>query len=446
MTHSPELPVPKAFEELGVEHAILRALAEIHFVEPSEIQRRMIPPVLAGRDVLGQARTGTGKTAAFGLPLLQRLDANAAFQVLIVVPTRELAVQVEGEMIRFAKHKHTRIACVYGGRKVLHDEKAMERRPQVIVGTPGRILDLQIRQLLPLEQIRHLVFDEVDRMFDIGFRDDVRKIINGCRSNPQMIFVSATISDEINRMVQQHMRNPETIFTAKPEDTLTNAKAQQYYAGVNPWDKLRALKLLLAAEKPGLAIIFCRTKRTVDKVAKALNERGFNASAIHGDLMQNKRERVMRGFRHGKINILVATDLASRGIDVHEITHVINYDVPEDPEVYVHRVGRTARMGAGGKAYTFVAHGQGQMQTEIEKLTNVLLEPAQIPGFTPSPEPNRRFDGGPQQAAGRPNATGGPSSAVPVTEGYAPTSFPSTPAAPAAPRPIHGRFPTRRRR
>jgi ATP-dependent RNA helicase DeaD len=276
-------------------------------------------------------------------------------------------------------------------------------------------------------------------MFDIGFRDDVRKIINSCRSQPQMIFVSATISDEINRMVQQHMRNPETIFTAKPEDTLTNAKAQQYYAGVNPWDKLRALKLLLAAEKPGLAIIFCRTKRTVDKVAKALNERGFNASAIHGDLMQNKRERVMRGFRHGKINILVATDLASRGIDVHEITHVINYDVPEDPEVYVHRVGRTARMGAGGKAYTFVAHGQGQMQTEIEKLTNVLLEPAQIPGFTPSPEPNRRLDRGPQQSTGRPESS-------PVEEGYAPTSFPSTPAAPAAPRPIHGRFPTRRRR
>ncbi len=446
MTHSPELPIPAAFEELGVEHAILRALAEIHFVEPSEIQRRMIPPVLAGRDVLGQARTGTGKTAAFGLPLLQRLDASAAFQVLIVVPTRELAVQVEGEMIRFAKHKHTRIACVYGGRKVLHDEKAMERRPQVIVGTPGRILDLQIRQLLPLEQVRHLVFDEVDRMFDIGFRDDVRKIINSCRSQPQMIFVSATISDEINRMVQQHMRNPETIFTAKPEDTLTNAKAQQYYAGVNPWDKLRALKLLLAAEKPGLAIIFCRTKRTVDKVAKALNERGFNASAIHGDLMQNKRERVMRGFRHGKINILVATDLASRGIDVHEITHVINYDVPEDPEVYVHRVGRTARMGAGGKAYTFVAHGQGQMQTEIEKLTNVLLEPAQIPGFTPSPEPNRRLDRGPQQSTGRPESSGSPSSASPVEEGYAPTSFPSTPAAPVAPRPIHGRFPTRRRR
>ncbi len=440
MTHSPDLSIPAAFEQLGVEHAILRALAEIHFVEPSEIQRRMIPPVIAGRDVLGQARTGTGKTAAFGLPLLQKLDSTSGFQVLIVVPTRELAVQVEGEMVRFAKHKHSRIACVYGGRKVLHDEKAMERQPHVIVGTPGRILDLHVRQVLHLDRVRHLVFDEVDRMFDIGFRDDVRKIISGCRSEPQMIFVSATISDEINRMVRQHMRNPEIIYTAKPEDSQTNAKAQQYYAGVNPWDKLRALKLLLTAEKPGLAIIFCRTKRTVDKVANALNERGFNASAIHGDLMQNKRERVMRGFRNGKINILVATDLASRGIDVHEISHVINYDVPEDPEVYVHRVGRTARMGAGGKAYTFVANGQGQMQTEIEKLTNVLLEPAQIPGFTPSPEPNRRPDHQGHQVAGRQPQNGLPA------EGYAPTSFDSSPAAAAGPRPIHGRFPTRRRR
>ncbi len=449
MTHSPELALPVAFEKLGIEHALLRSLAEIHFSVPSEIQQRMIPPALAGRDVLGQARTGTGKTAAFGLPLLQRLDPTHGFQVLVVVPTRELAVQVEGEFVRFAKHKHTRIACVYGGRKVTHDEKALERHPHVVVGTPGRILDLYDRRLLPLENFRHLVFDEVDRMFDIGFRDDVRKIIAGCKQKPQTVFVSATISDEINRMVQQHLRNPECIFTAKPDENLTNSEALQYYVGVNPWDKLRALKLLLADEKPGLAIIFCRTKRTTDKVAGALNERGFNASAIHGDLMQNKRERVMRGFRHGKINILVATDLASRGIDVHEITHVINYDVPEDPEVYVHRVGRTARMGATGKAFTFVAHGQGQMQTEIEKLTNTLLEPAQIAGFTPSPEPGRRFDNASSRHPRSPSSDTRPGT-VPAqqnSEGYAPTSFSTAGGGPGAPpRPIHGRFPTRRRR
>ena len=447
MDHS-HLGLPKAFEALGLEPAILSALAEIHFVEPSEIQRLVIPPALTGVDILGQARTGTGKTAAFGLPILQLINPDESFQAIIVVPTRELAVQVHAEMVRFAKHKMLRIAVVYGGTKVPHDIKAMERQPHVIVGTPGRIIDLQERGVLTLSRMKFVVCDEVDRMFDIGFRDDVRKILATCTAEHQTMFVSATINDEIERLVERHMKkNVARIFTAKPDDKLTTPDARQFVVGVQPWDKLRALRALIADEKPKLAIIFCRTKRSVDKVAHALEERGINASPIHGDLVQQKRERVMRGFRTGKINVLVATDLASRGIDVHEITHVVNYDVPEDPEAYVHRVGRTARMGATGRAFTFVARDQGQLQTEIEKLTNHLMEEYRIPGFTPSPEPGR----GPHHAAA-PAADGQPAqnadavaAPLPAITEYSPTGF-SIPANTQSTRPISGKFPTRRRR
>ena len=449
--------LPKAFEALGLEASILTALAEIHFVEPSEIQRLVIPPALSGVDILGQARTGTGKTAAFGLHILQRLDPAYGFQALIVVPTRELAVQVHAEMVRFAKHKALRIAVVYGGTKVHHDLKSLERQPHIIVGTPGRIIDLNERGVLPMGQMKFVVCDEVDRMFDIGFRDDVRKILAFCTSEHQTMFVSATINDEIERLVERHMKkNVARIFTAKPDDKLTTPDARQFVVGVQPWDKLRALRALIADEKPKLAIIFCRTKRNVDKVAHALEERGINASPIHGDLVQQKRERVMRGFRTGKINVLVATDLASRGIDVHEITHVVNYDVPEDPEAYVHRVGRTARMGATGRAFTFVARDQGQLQTEIEKLTNHLMEEYRIPGFNPSPEPGN----GPHRTAGSPTGSGwqAPAATVGVepelvpaeqpqstVSEYSPTGF-SIPANTQSTRPISGKFPTRRRR
>ena len=449
----PQIEPSNAFTALGLEPAIVMALDELHFVEPSEIQRLMIPPALTGADVIGQARTGTGKTAAFGLPILQRLDLAQPLQALIVTPTRELAIQVEAEMVRFARHKPARMIVVYGGQKIQHQTKLLERNPHVVVGTPGRILDLNQRGSLPLSNMKFVVFDEVDRMFDIGFRDDVRKILALCKGPRQTIFVSATINDDIERMVHQHMTNPQRIFTAKADETLTNPEAVQYVVGVQPWDKLRALRFLIQQEQPTLAIIFCRTKRSVDKVAHGLRERGVNASAIHGDLLQNQRERVMRGFRTGKINVLVATDLASRGIDVHEISHVINYDVPEDPEAYVHRVGRTARMGATGKAFTFVSIGQAQLQTEIEKMINHLLEEYRIPGFTPSMEPSKRPGASPQGSADAPASTQHASDAsaaaappaVPDSDGYAPTSFTSAESA-AARRPITGRFPTRRRR
>jgi len=452
----PHLDLPEAFAKLGLEPSILHALADNNFTTPSEIQEKMIPIALTGADVLGQARTGTGKTAAFGLPIIQRTDLAQPFQSLILVPTRELAVQVEGELNRFVKHRHVRVQVVYGGTKVAAQIKLLGRQPHIVVGTPGRVIDLWERQALPLHNMKFVVCDEVDRMFDIGFRDDIRKILGACTAQHQTIFVSATISDDIERMVSRHMRNPQRVFTSNAAQTLTVPEAVQFYVAVNPWDKQRAIKMLLRAEKPALAIVFCRTKRSVDKVAHGLEIDGINAEPIHGDLMQNKRERVMRGFRTGKINVLVATDLASRGIDVHEITHIVNYDIPEDPEVYVHRVGRTARMGASGRAFTFIARGEAQMQTEIEKLTNSLLAEYRIPNFVPSTEPSQRagyvadvsaHSHATTHTAHRPGQTAEEAAAAPpanANEGYAPTSFVNV--KPASVRPLSGKYPTKRRR
>ena len=468
VVHHDKIELPEALAKLGVETSILHALAEIHFKTPSEIQEKLIPVALTGADVLGQARTGTGKTAAFGLPIIQRLDLALPFQAIVVVPTRELAVQVEAEMKRFARHKPVRFALAYGGTKVQGNVKQLGHQPHIVVGTPGRILDLIERGALILDKMRFVVCDEVDRMFDIGFRDDIRKILSKCTSAHQTMFVSATINEDIERMVSKHMYNPQRVFTHSKDEQLTNPEATQYYVGVQPWDKQRALRMLLRQEKPTLAIIFCRTKRSVDKVATGLTHDGIAASAIHGDLMQNKRERVMRGFKTGKIHVLVATDLASRGIDVHEITHVVNYDIPEDPEVYVHRVGRTARMGATGRAFTFVAKGQAQLQTEIEKLINNLLEEYRIQGFNPSSEPAMRHQGhGEHHEAGTaPHAHADPGlhhhaaspqpgeaphdapaapPATPIQEGYMPTGFGNVSPTQAR-RPLSGRFPTKRRR
>jgi len=453
--HHEKIHLPEAFAALGIEPAILHALADIHFTTPSEIQQKLIPIALTGADVLGQARTGTGKTAAFGLPILQKLDLSQPFQALVVVPTRELAVQVEAEMRRFAGHKPVRFALAYGGTKVQGNLKQMGHLPHVIVGTPGRIMDLEERGALVLDNMKFVVCDEVDRMFDIGFRDDIRKILSKCVAPHQTIFVSATINDDIERMVSKHMHNPQRVFTASKDEQLTNPEATQFYIGVQPWDKQRALRMLMRQEKPALALIFCRTKRSVDKVAAGLVKDGIAASPIHGDLMQNKRERVMRGFKTGKIHVLVATDLASRGIDVHEITHVINYDIPEDPEVYVHRVGRTARMGATGRAFTFIAKGQAQLQTEIEKLTNNLMQEYRIENFVHSPEPGNRqirtTDNEDDEApvpthAHAEPSTGQAAPAAPaVQEGYMPTGFSNVQPSQSV-RPLSGRFPTKRRR
>jgi ATP-dependent RNA helicase DeaD len=398
------LPIPEAFAALGVRPSVLRALAEAKFVTPSEIQAMLIPRALAGVDILGQARTGTGKTAAFGIPLFCKLEKGKATQAIILVPTRELAVQVDAELKRLGQYTPIRSVPVYGGQKIAAQMKFLKHHPEIVIGTPGRVIDLLDRRIISFENIRFAILDEVDRMLDIGFRDDIRNILSRIkgvrRSEPaasgdghgqpehQTMFVSATISPEIEKLSRQYMREPvEKLVAPGADESPTVEEVEQYYLSVEPWDKYRLLRTLLEKENPDLAIVFCRTKRGAEKVAKRLHADGIECREIHGNLAQNKRDRVMKGFRHNKFDVLVATDLASRGIDVADISHIINYDVPEDPEAYVHRVGRTARMGAAGKAFTFVTREQGPELTKIESLINMVVPQAQLEGFEPKPPP-----------------------------------------------------------
>lgn len=405
-------PVPEAFAALGVRPSILRALAELKFTTPSEIQALLIPRALAGVDLLGQARTGTGKTAAFSIPILSRCQKGLATQAIILVPTRELAVQVEAEVQRLGQFTPIRALAVYGGQKIAAQVKHLKYHPEILIGTPGRVIDLLDRRIIDFQNIRFVVLDEVDRMLDIGFRDDIRNIlarVKGVRRQEQpseeggqqgedqappqdrahqTIFVSATISEEIERLARKYMHEPvEKLIAPGADEKPTVENVEQYYFSVQIWDKYRLLKKLLEQENPELAIVFCRTKRGAEKIAKRLHADGIECREIHGNLAQNKRDRVMKNFRGGKFDVLVATDLASRGIDVADISHIINFDIPEDPEIYVHRVGRTARMGAAGKAFTFVTREQGDELTKVEGLINMVIPQAKLEGFEPTPPP-----------------------------------------------------------
>ncbi len=402
---------PEAFAKLGVRPSILRALAEASFLEPSEIQTLLIPRALAGVDILGQARTGTGKTAAFAIPILQTAQRGLATQAMILVPTRELAVQVEAEVHRLGQYTPIRSVSVYGGQKIAAQMKFLRHGPEILVGTPGRVIDLLDRRIINFQNIRFVVLDEVDRMLDIGFREDIRNILSRIKGvaaeTPQTIFVSATISDEIDKLSRQYMREPEKLIAPGADDKPTVANIEQYYLSVAPWDKHHLLRLLLEKENPDLAIVFCRTKRGAEKLARRLHADGIECREIHGNLAQNQRDRVMKNFRTGKFDVLIATDLASRGIDVADISHIVNFDIPEDPEVYIHRVGRTARMGAAGKAFTFVCPDQGDELTKIENLINMVIAPATVDGFSPRTTP----DVGPAPAQA-------PESAKPITSRY----------------------------
>src|SRR3954467_4190588 len=402
-------PLPEAFAALGVRPSILKALAEAKFEKPSEIQELLIPKALTGVDLLGQARTGTGKTAAFGIPILQRAEKGLATQAIILVPTRELAVQVDAELKRLAQFTPIRTCPVYGGQRITAQMKFLKHGPEILVGTPGRVIDLLDRRIINFNNVRFVVLDEVDRMLDIGFRDDIRNILSrvkGVRrqsdnndqqqsndqpevaAGHQTMFVSATISDEIDKLARRYMREPvEKLIAPGADDKPTVEAVEQYYFSVQPWDKYRLLKALLLRENPDLAIVFMRTKRGAEKIAKRLHADGIECREIHGNLAQTKRDKVMQGFGKGKFDVLVATDLASRGIDVADISHIIQVDVPEDPEVYVHRVGRTARMGARGKAFTFIQKDQGDELTKIENLINMVIPVAKVEGFEPRPPP-----------------------------------------------------------
>ncbi len=334
-------------------------------------------------DVLGQARTGTGKTAGFGLPILQQVRPDQRLQALVLVPTRELAVQVAAELRRLCPSEQIHVVPIYGGQKIRYQQRLLGKKPHIVVGTPGRVIDMLDRRLLDIRKIRFAVLDEVDRMLDIGFREDIRNILSRIESDHQTVLVSATINDEIRALAQRHTTNATEVNVS--HDELTVEEVEQTYMTVEPWDKSRLLQLLLEQEQPQLAIVFCNTKHGAQRLAKKLRGEGVDAREIHGDLVQQKRERVMDRFRKHRLNVLIATDLAARGIDVQGISHIVNYDIPQDPNVYVHRIGRTARMGTFGKAITFVTCEEGKELTAVEMLIDKMIPQDKVEGFKPRP-------------------------------------------------------------
>jgi ATP-dependent RNA helicase DeaD len=376
----------QSFGDLGLRPEVLSGIKDAGFVQPTHVQAELIPLAISGTDVMGQSRTGTGKTAAFSLPILHLLEQGDDFGALCLVPTRELAIQVAREMETLGKNTGLTSVPVYGGQKIDIQAKRLDKRPEIIVGTPGRVMDMNNRGMLPYDRVKVAVLDEVDRMLDIGFRDDIRKILGAMRQRHQTIFVSATISGEIEKLGRQYMHKPVTLSTVDKK-SLTVSQVHQSYVTVNAWDKRRLMRHLITEEQPDIAIVFCRTKITVDKVADDLCKHKINAQALHADMHQSKRNRVMDQLRNGDLHVVVASDVASRGIDVDGITHVINYDIPEDAEVYVHRIGRTARTGKSGRAIVFVQPEQGALLQNVERLTNVEINELKYDSFEPGPEP-----------------------------------------------------------
>ncbi|NBX32942.1 MAG: DEAD/DEAH box helicase, partial [Planctomycetes bacterium] len=373
------------FADLGLPASVLKGVDAAGFKHPTKIQSALIPIAMSGKDVIGQAKTGTGKTAAFSLPVLGLLQPGDQFGALVLVPTRELAIQVCREVEELGGHTGIKAIPVYGGKPMRAQAQALESHPEIIVGTPGRVMDMHQRGLLPYNQFKVVILDEVDRMLDIGFREDIRKILGAMKQRPQTIFVSATISPEIEKLARSYMKSPEKIVTT--EKSLTVSAVDQSWLTVEPWDKRKLLHHLLKHEEPALTIVFCRMKKTVDQVAEYLTKHGIDAHAMHGDMYQTKRDKVMDQLRGGSLGVLVASDLASRGLDVDDISHVINYDVPEDPEIYIHRIGRTARAGRHGVAWTFIQPDQGDLLSGIEMLANIEIPQKQYPDFTPGPIP-----------------------------------------------------------
>lgn len=386
-----------SFADLGLNEGILASLDEVGFKQPTYIQASLIPPALAGRDVLGQAKTGTGKTAAFGLPLLQMCEPGVPMQAIILAPTRELAIQITDEINDLGRHTPLTAITIYGGQRIMTQVDKLRDGPEIIVGTPGRVQDMVGRGYMHYNNVRFAVLDEVDRMFDIGFREDIRRILGMCPRNRQTIVVSATFNREIEELARRYMTDAEKIITTA--GSLTASLVEQHYLSVEPWDKKRLLTHLLTHEEPALTLIFCRLKRRVDELARHLERKGIEAHAMHGDLSQSKRTSTMQKFKGGRLSVLIASDLASRGIDVDGISHVINYDLPDDPDLYVHRIGRTARAGMKGVAWSLVTSAQGKLLTEIEHLVNAEIPRMDYPDFEHRERPDDWRD---EPTGGRP--------------------------------------------
>lgn len=366
------------FSELNISASTLKSVKRMGFEEATPIQEGTIKFGMEGRDIIGQAQTGTGKTAAFGIPLIEKIDPkNTNIQGLIIAPTRELAIQVSEEIYRIGQDKRVKILSVYGGQEIGRQIRALKNNPHVIVGTPGRILDHINRRTLKLENVQTLILDEADEMLNMGFIEDINTIMESCPAERQTLLFSATMPKPIQKIAEKFMKNPEIVKIQSKEMTVENI--EQFYVKSHEREKFDILSRVINVHQPELAIIFGRTKRRVDELAHALSIRGYIAEGIHGDLSQSKRMSVLKQFKENKIDILVATDVAARGLDITGVTHVYNYDIPQDPESYVHRIGRTGRAGKSGVAVTFVTPREMGYLRIVEETTKKRMSPLRPP-------------------------------------------------------------------
>lgn len=362
------------FTEFNLSQDIQSAVVTAGFEKASPIQEMTIPLALEGKDVIGQAQTGTGKTAAFGLPTLNKIRTNEnIIQALVIAPTRELAVQSQEELFRFGREKGVKVRSVYGGSSIEKQIKALKSGAHIVVGTPGRLLDLIKRKALILDHVETLILDEADEMLNMGFLEDIEAIISRVPADRQTLLFSATMPAPIKQIGVKFMKDPEHVQIKNKE--LTNVNVDQYYVRVKEQEKFDTMTRLMDVNQPELSIVFGRTKRRVDEITRGLKLRGFRAEGIHGDLDQNKRLRVIRDFKNDQIDILVATDVAARGLDISGVTHVYNYDITQDPESYVHRIGRTGRAGKSGESITFVSPNEMGYLSMIENLTKKQMKP-----------------------------------------------------------------------
>ena len=370
----------EGFAALGLSEKTIKALAKKGFEEPSPIQALTIPVLLKGeKDVVGQAQTGTGKTAAFGLPILEMINkSNGNVRAIVLAPTRELAIQVAEEINSFANGRKLKIVPVYGGQSIELQIRQLKKGVDIVVGTPGRVQDLIDRKILKLDKLEYFILDEADEMLNMGFVEDIEKILESTNKDKRMLFFSATMPKEILKIAENHMRKDYEIIKVEAKELTTNLTDQIYFE-VKQKDKFEALCRIIDLEPEFYGIVFCRTKNDVNELAGKLNDRGYDAGELHGDITQNHREVTLNRFKARKLSILVATDVAARGIDVNDLTHVVNYAIPQEAESYVHRIGRTGRAGKEGTAITFMTPSEYKKLLQIKRITKTDIRKEKLP-------------------------------------------------------------------
>jgi len=368
----------KKFIDLGLGEDVLKSITEMGFETPSDIQGEIIPIILQGKDVIGQAQTGTGKTLAFAAPILSMLEKKSSVSAIILAPTRELAIQVSEEVARIAKHSRMSLLAVYGGSSIDTQIRALKRGVDIVVGTPGRVIDLMQRRVLKLDQVNFLVLDEADEMLNMGFVEDIETIMSGMGEEKQVMLFSATMPEEYKRLSKKYMK-PDRVHIKVQEKSMTVSTVTHYYYEVREQYRFESLCRIMDTEIMESVLIFCKTKRGVDELVSSLSGRGYNAAGMHGDMTQNVRIATLKKFKEKKLKFLVATDVAARGIDIDNLSYVVNYDLPQDVESYVHRIGRTGRAHNEGIAISLVNAREKNFMRSIERVTKAQITKKEIP-------------------------------------------------------------------